>query len=955
MKNLSTLAEIAIDNPHVEPIRLIEITIGSTTLYLCDRVFNDGFCTFDGQLYEPFVISWGTIKIGQLDPVTYETDPGEASLVVDNSRPVGGAARFTALFAGTAPQYSAVSIYEIYSDDATGADKIDLFAGKIEDLPEMTADRATIICSGFELDVVNRFSHTIVDSTNYPGADPDALGKMIPQVYGTAKRVPCIAADAGGKTTIAQDMTDTSPGNGGTLEVSDAATLPATGGFTIQIDSEQIQIYSRSGNVLTLAASGARGYNSTTAVPHDQGAPLAEIQTQYVYLLADHPVDSINAVYVDNIRQTTGFTAYTGQTGDECSGYLGQAVIVFDAVPAYQRQVNLALDDQIDVDDTIDIGAEQTWSPQEPGHAHDVSAYYSADVTWHPTSASVQNGATAPSGLGNTYDNNVGTSNLLTHSNMSGATASAAWSFPAASITDHIPYQFRVGVNLRQYSGYSVSFQIWSSLGGSYFGTVPSSSTTYYTGWTSASGLTWAQVYGAGFYLSLYGSNAAYGSLINEFWIEVKGQVAGSGITTQSSQAGVSLNASGNTELTGAVTKTGTVYLTGNSTAETVIGERVAADLDGYIDIDGSITGTIGLLIERPDHIARHILVDRCGLSSSEIDAAAYLDAGSFFDEKGFVLGFPILQRPNVRNLLNRIAHQGRALEFWDAGKHHIVPIPDSDVLDKSLDGARVDLGQIWLSYTDRVQIKNTLTARYDRHWSGAQTEEEADQATVTATDTASVATFGTLQGDPLSFPYVQNSAQAQALLDWTLDDAKGPRLMVEFSGGYSLADVQTGDVIGFRVETDADLEQAFLGLITADLSGFRVLEKDYRSDGAIQITCISIGIVSVSVIADDLDFSFSIGNLDLIYPKMTFNFSVDGNLHLTQKHQIQAAGMDFTFTISNIDFASAVFYLLLESGDFMLTESGDKIVLEKPDFILLENGNDHLLLENGDRLLTEI
>ena len=104
MKTLSAHTETAIDNPHVEPIRLLEITIGTKTLYFCDRIFgDDNLCIFNGQLYEPMVLSWGTIKPGRIDPVTYATDPGEASFTIDNSQPVGGADSFTALFADNDP------------------------------------------------------------------------------------------------------------------------------------------------------------------------------------------------------------------------------------------------------------------------------------------------------------------------------------------------------------------------------------------------------------------------------------------------------------------------------------------------------------------------------------------------------------------------------------------------------------------------------------------------------------------------------------------------------------------------------------------------------------------------------------------------------------------------------------------------------------------------------------
>ena len=187
MKELSVYTEAAIDSPYVRPIRLVEITIGSKTLYLCDRVFGDGnLCTFNDQLYEPFILDHVKIRTGKIDPITNETEPGDASFVVDNSKPIGGSYQFTALFASDDPQYSTITISEIYEGATAAADKIVLFVGKLEDMPEMSQTRILVTCSGFELDIANKFDHNIITTTNYPGADPDDLGKMLPVSYSAA-------------------------------------------------------------------------------------------------------------------------------------------------------------------------------------------------------------------------------------------------------------------------------------------------------------------------------------------------------------------------------------------------------------------------------------------------------------------------------------------------------------------------------------------------------------------------------------------------------------------------------------------------------------------------------------------------------------------------------------------------------------------------------------------------
>ena len=82
-------------------------------------------------------------------------------------------------------------------------------------------------------------------------------------------------------TTIVGALTSISPANGGTIIVVDGSKFPSNTPFVINIDQEKIKIASRSSNVLTLASSGnglpsgvsnARGYESTVAAQHANGA-----------------------------------------------------------------------------------------------------------------------------------------------------------------------------------------------------------------------------------------------------------------------------------------------------------------------------------------------------------------------------------------------------------------------------------------------------------------------------------------------------------------------------------------------------------------------------------------------------------------------------------------------------------------------------------------------------------
>jgi len=229
-----------------------------------------------------------------------------------------------------------------------------------------------------------------------------------------------------------------------------------------------------------------------------------------------------------------------------------------------------------------------------------------------------------------------------------------------------------------------------------------------------------------------------------------------------------------------------------------------------------------------------------------------------------------MLEKPSVRALFQKIAYQAKSLQFWEAGIHHLVHIPTSETTDKYLDENRIDLNQLWIRYTPRVDIKNSMTARYARDWSGYSDNIEADQAVVTATAAASIIKYGTIQGEQLSLHYITGTTQAQLILNWIIGEWDDPRLIVELSGGYYLTDIERGDIIGFSLGADAGvifqdrtgvltwgdttdiewhktlipgslfLKKALLYLVTNEIK-LRVIDKIHKPDGSQQIQLVEV------------------------------------------------------------------------------------------------------------------
>lgn len=927
MKTLSSFNQTAIDDPNVNVIYLCEIEFSGLTLYLCDRVFGGPGSEFVWQsnIYQPIILSYDTINTGKINPTTFETEPSETSFIVDNTIPIGGADKFTSLFTDYTPQYATVTISMIFSGASAAGDKIDLFKGKIEDILNMQQDTIQVSCSAYELDLTNKFAHEILDAATYPNADPDDIGKMLPQVWGTAKKVPCIAADVGVLTTISEDITSGST----TVKLTDASNMGASG--IIIVDNEQIAYSGKAGDSLT---GCTRAQNGTTATSHNKGASVGEIRSEYDYILGC-AVKAIDDVYVANVKQEAGvYTAYTGQTGDEHPTYTGRAVIKFDTWPQIKREVDLsgtssepnayreatnvpigrvkALDKSGMVLD-YDTRNSITFQTAPTGSLSNIYVEYNFEFRHFGTIeqdyefkldgkliAAWKGGefyqfVTSPLKVSKAaWPTSAGKSKSFRDGNNTGTafTVLSATVYARSDVSD-----FAVRGSNKSLEATNIPIGQASD-----FETVDASTTITFpaqpAGTLSDIEYTYSWDFkslgdpiftGSGRHMTIDGVNVA--------WVDTDGSVTAlmpstfkvlkSAWETSTIKLKSVLDEWGRGQMLVIRSASasyftdsdiGNITLTGNSMADSIIGGSVSVDIQGYQDdAVGTYTGTPNALIDRPDWICKHILIDRCGLAASDVDSAgSYATSGTYYDNKSFTLAPVILEPPSPRSLLQRIAYQSRSLQFWEAGVHHLVYIPDGGEILKTIPSTRIDIGQLWVQYTQRVDIQNTLTSQYARDWSGYSDNIEADQSIVTATDADSVAKYGTLYGT-YNLNYVTTSTMAQRVLDWILRIKDNPRLLIEMAGGYYFTDIERGDVIRFDDGLDDDLiwqdtaeitwqdrtdiswsdfilgnvdgtytdEQVYmqntlLGLVDYSKK-FRVIDKIYRSDASQQLQIVEI------------------------------------------------------------------------------------------------------------------
>jgi hypothetical protein len=162
----------------------------------------------------------------------------------------------------------------------------------------------------------NKIIGNLLNATTYPRIPSKSVGKIGPVIYGSVTKSQAICIQAGGFSRLAEDLDTSETG----VDVEDGSVFPSSGSFMVNVNGEVMVCSSRSGNTLTVT-------RNATPFVHTTGDPIVE-EGAITYMVADHPVKAINAVYIDGVDVTANATIYTGQTGSEHGTYTGKAIII---------------------------------------------------------------------------------------------------------------------------------------------------------------------------------------------------------------------------------------------------------------------------------------------------------------------------------------------------------------------------------------------------------------------------------------------------------------------------------------------------------------------------------------------------------------------------------------------------------------------------------------------------
>jgi len=653
-----------LDLAWLKPIYMVHIELTAKTLYLSDQnyKYTYGATTVN---YESYLSDLETIA-AQVGSVGREKNTS-FNLKVFNEA-FGSDDYLIELHDSNSFLSRKVSIYEIRTitkDETFASDvKTLLWTGYTEKVKAITKESFIIVCSSRLYHLRDKLSIKKVNLSDFPSADPDDVGKPRNIIYGDIEHVPCLAIKAGVVDTLAADITSSAT----TIYISGASISEfPTGACTIQIDDEKISITSRSGNTFTVAS---RGYDSTTATEHDKGASIAEVLTEYIYEGACHPGKSIGSVFVDDVRQLSGYTAYTGQSGDELTGYEDTAVIEFSVLPVVKHQVNLDVSTGSHNHVASSSGSSSKLTYMSGTGANDFSnpanAYDGSDVTYAQGDTEFD-GFSESMSLSHGLDTDLGT----------------------------ITEQYVHVIVDCQYDDVDVDLYFNDDL----FTNAIGGSTAKVT---KRINVTASKAWDPGDVKVLLKKSNPHASMwvrIYEIWIET--------IYT----ADISIN---NSAATG-------VALSGNSSANTVIGNKVTINMTGYQDDgSGTYTGTPDALIEQPDHVMKHMLIELLGMTAGDI-GSSFAASGTLYAAAisgGYKLAFLANEiSEKADKVLYTLAHDCRSMLYDFQGDFELVYLPDTvSSADENITADEVMNDPVY-ELSDVSEIKNKFNGYYRRDY----------------------------------------------------------------------------------------------------------------------------------------------------------------------------------------------------------------------------------------------
>jgi len=652
----------------------------------------------------PWIASWGKLNEGITGTLN---DYRIADLTVDLINDPSAAPNMRTMAKARQLHGISMSVY-VWIDGCTDPPQ-EFFRLRVRDVDLPTESQVNLELQDESIRLENYYPGTVLTKINHPHADPDDIGKVIPIPIGTVPKLRGVCVDAGWISTLSGSCL----ASDATVWVSELHSYSLVGSV-LYIETEQVVVTAvdTTHKILTVT----RNYLNTGAVSHDYGMLVVEKKaTPLKWLFGGTPVTSLGAIYARfqgvDVDITSYCTKYTGATGNELSGYPGQAAVTIGTSPRIVHAISLALQNGLNV--------------AQGNHQH--SSSNSTTVTFD--TATVDSTSDFQSGHDQTKLNDGDTS---TYTRSGGTGFFYSYRHKAAITNSATPLALRLVLvyEVPWSNGTSagkVQIYITDSLVETVnLATAAIAKTTIYSGWHAIS--SWADVYSATTKAKFSCNSLAY--LYEAYW-EIQTGTA----SAYSAAAGVAL--------------TGDLSLDGNSTANVTTFDFLSCDV-------------VNNNLSTPVSVFNWILA-RAGFAYSTQQTGAL--------PASYALNGAITEYESALSLLHKLALQCRSYFRLGIGAARLIVRPDALTPVKSIQEIRISNGEMvhGQKLTDVNDVINTINLKYNRDWSGKNSSEPY-QRTLTDTDQDSITAYGTRERPELfKFDFVASDAMAADLVAFYL------------------------------------------------------------------------------------------------------------------------------------------------------------------------------------------
>jgi len=691
--------------------------------------------------------------VGGFDDLAKTNEPRELRLTFANSKtvagPQGGFARFSDLLISHPVAFATVTVKWWMKGADASADLITDFVGQAEEPGSITADTVEVIVSGIEMAQRDPLPLYKINTTDFPNAAPESVGRVMGPVIGTVEDVPVYPVDAGARDFLRAYITSASTGP---LELSDASRFPSSG--TVIVGQEEIAYTGKSGDDLT---GLTRAQNSTTAIFHNRGSQAIEKKTEYTYLGPTFPMKTVSRVRVAGTALGPG--EYTLDLKDTAllSGFSVVSLKLNTPAIIQRHQHETA----------------ETTDNEKPGTAAAIEGGPNLDAGWL--------------NVGNAIDLGIDDETTYAHANRASALPdpppagqyallrlsnwTLANSGEIVSATYHCNYQYEetnyiVNKNDAYIDGDRISpkaaitEKVWAGP----------------TSWVDLDRNVDIKIR----------PDDGFGLRIYDLWLVVI-YVA----TVAGAPAGAD-----------AVV----------NTPVTIDGNGVYDSLECTGLADGAITGAALTLIERPDYVMEFVQRVLAGRTAAEIDSTSYAASGSTYATKGWNFAGALVREWGAGELLAQLALEAQSDQFWEAGSHRLLyddPSPtavDVTVLDTDL------IGEVELALTPRDSIVNIVEAHFERNYNesasgglgsglGGFISGQAFLGLAKKEDAASKTSYGS-RPESFDLEFIRVQTHADSVSQRLLDKLKEPRWLARVPLAWTkAAALERGDIIDLDID----------------------------------------------------------------------------------------------------------------------------------------------------------